>query len=444
MEDNLNNSSNGFMDAKQMLQYMQTVNDSRIMDATKENNRKQPKILFGKVVNVTDNGAYADVLLQYGEDQVLNHIKNQSKLVLQVGDEVQLCAPTGDLTYLYIDQSKNPTQIFDAAKVKGTLTVGGQDDSDGTVNIMENNNNYSLSLHDHSIDFFDWKTIGTHIIGQLNSKTIEDNMETPVFDISSVEGNYLDISTEKDGNVESESIPIVRIDNKVTEDNKVKLNLYPTILGADIRDSNNNITGKGFNIDSTTFKIWDDIDLNGWAINNAGTINCQHLNVAGAKSCVQQTEHFGKVKFYSYEGTQSWLEDRGFGNIKDGVCIIYIDDKVQESMNTNMEYMFQFIPEEDCHYKIEEKTSMYVKITADKDIHFAWILSGLRRGLEHKRLENPDNLDDYLTTNLMKSGKNILEEELIKAQMNKDNKTIKGTTTTTGSNLNIPIPKEEE
>lgn len=345
-----------------------------------------PKFLYGTVSNVTEGGNFADVILTYGsQPTTVAHLSNKTNVILKVGDVCLLLCPHGNLTDLSIITNTNPTPTFAAENVVGTLTIGGQNANiDGAIVLKDTGiDETAIIMQDHSISFYDYQDTVLKV-GELTSSRPLDSKQTPI------------------------GAPMIRI------------NAEPSCSATiSVTDSTNTTNGGISNVfevsnnahsDGITTYMYRNIDHKMCNITNVGNITATNVNggaatfsslqVSGAKNCVQSTKNFGDKLFYTNESTESWLDETMFGKITDGKFFGFIDPMVRESINTNMVYGIMFHPLEDCKFKITETTPTYFTITADKDVEFMCILHGKRRGLEHVRLEDSDNMFDRVDVKL--------------------------------------------
>lgn len=350
--------------------------------------------LFGIVQNVTDKGNKADVKILYGQDEpIITGISNKSGVILQINDEVMITAPNGDLTSCYIDKNKNPTPLFDGAKIRGILTVGGIDNTNGEIDIKSlTEDSISIIIHDTNIDFYDWLKTGLKVGAISTTRTVNENgdfVDPASVNISSEKGTSTIISTKNDDNTMH---TVFEVSNNAYSDGITAYMHNPFYISDKVNidvDSHHAFycqpDADGGN------KLYGNTNFEGYDMTDIGTANMTNLQVSGSKNCVQDTKDFGKKLFNSYELPEHYLGDLGFGIIKNGQCIVYLDEEVQESINLERAYHIFIQFYEDCHFKIE-KCDNYFIVTADKDIEFSWEVKAKRRGFENYRLEDADHI----------------------------------------------------
>lgn len=160
--------------------------------------------------------------------------------------------------------------------------------------------------------------------------------------------------------------------------------------------------GKGrkyFECSPTGFAFWqgtDDI----FYTTTADTIQSDrgfHVNgdftVNGNKNCIQSTENYGDVLYYSVEDCESYLTDRSMelftveetdNNTYERV--ILLDNIFKESINLDLDYTVDIIKYGWGDYRIKEQTKNYFIVESDrKDFTFKYVITGKRKGFENER-----------------------------------------------------------
>ena len=127
----------------------------------------------------------------------------------------------------------------------------------------------------------------------------------------------------------------------------------------------------------------------GFHINGNFTVN-------GNKNCVQSTENYGDVLFYSVEDCESYLTDRSMelftveetdSNTYERV--ILLDNVFKESINLDFNYTVEIIKQGWGDYRIKEQTKDYFIVESDrKDFTFKYVITGKRKGYENERNSN--------------------------------------------------------
>ena len=114
----------------------------------------------------------------------------------------------------------------------------------------------------------------------------------------------------------------------------------------------------------------------------------------GSKNSLQSTEHYGERLINAYETAEYYFGDIGSGTIKYGECIVWIDDILQECINTDVEYhVFTQV----YHGSITriERYKNYFIVHGEDNTEFSWELKAKRIGYENVRLDQP-SIEGYL------------------------------------------------
>lgn len=131
-----------------------------------------------------------------------------------------------------------------------------------------------------------------------------------------------------------------------------------------------------------------------------------NLYVTGTKNCLQQTELYGDRLINAYETAEYYFGDIGSGIIRDGECIIFIDEILKGCINTNIEYHVFTQVYEGAITKIERFKDYFV-VYGTEGTNFSWELKAKRLGYENVRLDTPDEIDTTITDYLF----TLLDEE---------------------------------
>lgn len=122
-----------------------------------------------------------------------------------------------------------------------------------------------------------------------------------------------------------------------------------------------------------------------------------HINgnftVNGNKNCIQSTENYGDVLYYSVEDCESYLTDRTMDlftveetNIGTFERVILLDNIFKESINLDLNYTVEIIKQGWGDYRIKEQTEDYFIVESDrKDFTFKYVITGKRKGFEDER-----------------------------------------------------------
>ena len=118
------------------------------------------------------------------------------------------------------------------------------------------------------------------------------------------------------------------------------------------------------------------------------------LQVTGSFVNPTKTANFGTRLANSEQSTEQYLNDVGSGVIKDGECIVWIDDKLQECINTNVEYHVFTQIYSGSITKIERFNNYFI-VYGEDNTEFSWELKAKRLGFENVRLDT-QSLEEYI------------------------------------------------
>lgn len=146
----------------------------------------------------------------------------------------------------------------------------------------------------------------------------------------------------------------------------------------------------------------------------------KNLDVNYSKNCLQETEHYGKRRISAYETAEYYFGDLGYGIIKNGLCIVVMDEIFKECVNTNIEY--HIFTQAYCGF-IEriEKHEEYFIVYGSENTEFSWEIKAKRIGYENVRLEEKGLVDEaqqqVITSNItnvnVANNNNIISTDLI-------------------------------
>lgn len=122
---------------------------------------------------------------------------------------------------------------------------------------------------------------------------------------------------------------------------------------------------------------------------DAHDVICQNdFRVYGNKNCVVKTIKFGELDFSAYETADVYLGDIGEAEIKDGECVIALDEKLLACVNTDMSYQVFLTKygQGDIWVAERNKTSFIVK---GDNIKFGWEIKAKRKQYENIRFGQP-------------------------------------------------------
>ncbi|WP_221373625.1 phage tail spike protein [Clostridium perfringens] len=115
-----------------------------------------------------------------------------------------------------------------------------------------------------------------------------------------------------------------------------------------------------------------------------GDISC-----SGAKNRIVDTERYGKIKMNAYETTECHFGDIGRDKLVNGKCILRIDERFLETVNTNIQYEVKTWAYGNGNVWVEpsDMYPQYVIVKGNNDIEFGYEIIAKQRGYENKRME---------------------------------------------------------
>lgn len=131
--------------------------------------------------------------------------------------------------------------------------------------------------------------------------------------------------------------------------------------------------------------IWSDK-----SIKTERNLHCNgDFNCAGQKTRVVTTNHYGKIKMNAYETAECYFADIGRSKLKDGKCIIRLDKKFLETVNTNMQYEVKTWAYGNGNVWVEPSGMypQYVIVKGTNDIEFGYEIIAKQKGYEAIRME---------------------------------------------------------
>ena len=232
----------------------------------------------------------------------------------------------------------------------GTLTLGGEDNKNGVLRILNAN----------GAQIGKWDNTGADITGTV--KTI------------SSEGVYAKMTGQDivfvNGNHDIDEQILMRIGATIsTDDNFADINLG--------ENTNFGIGGNGREIlqiypyDNWTTKILGNFEV-----------------ISGTKSRIAETENFSDRLLYCYETPTPMFGDVGCAQTNaEGVAIIDIDPVFAETISTGTEYQVFLQKEGPGDLWIQEKDESYFVVRGTPELKFSWELKCSQKHFEHLRLE---------------------------------------------------------
>lgn len=120
-----------------------------------------------------------------------------------------------------------------------------------------------------------------------------------------------------------------------------------------------------------------------------------NFTVSGTKNRLVKTENYRDRLLSCYEMPAPMFGDIGEGvTDEEGICFIDIDDVFSETVNTGIEYQVFLQKEGPGDVWVSEKHQNYFVIEGTPGVKFAWEIKAKQRGYEFERLEHLPDAED--------------------------------------------------
>lgn len=263
----------------------------------------------------------------------------------------------------------------------GTLTLGGYNNTDGKLTILNNAGNQVGYIDNTGVHF----NAGTLSFGNLFGVDASGNMTANSLKSTnaSITGGSINITTTN----QSDS----RISLKYGD---WTLNISPLQLEL----INPSISRRLLVQAGGMYLYYGNQIVGSWAqggnndpenvLNVGGSVYCSMMIATGTKNRAVNTPDFGKVLQYCYETASPMFGDIGTGKTDtDGTCYIYFDPVFAETVSTDCAYQVFLQKEGQGDIWIEEKHQGYFVVKGTPNLSFSWEAKAKQRDYEYERLE---------------------------------------------------------
>lgn len=311
----------------------------------------------------------------------------------------------------------------------GTLTLGGQNNGNGTFTLLDQNGKVFISGSKDGIRCFGYRAnevdssvllnnggmyfygpdsnnskgrirAGGYVQSDGSIKDLEiafgsttDEYRTTIF--SGAEGKGARIYL---GNINEESHDFMEIMEYYNNRGFLSTNnpwrhtgffmagrLYTDRLcNADVSQSNG---GAYFNMKTSPLKIY---------CGTQGSLNIEgnfFVNSTGYKSKIMDTKTYGDRAFFCYETTSPMFGDIGTGKTDEfGECIVSINDIFLESVKDQMDYMVFLTAQRKGNINISKKFYNYFVVKGDPDVEFAWEIKAYQKHYNGEIMESMNTI----------------------------------------------------
>lgn len=112
------------------------------------------------------------------------------------------------------------------------------------------------------------------------------------------------------------------------------------------------------------------------------------LSVAGTKSRVVKTPHYGQVLLNAYETPKPTFADEGHGKLDEkGVCYIYLDDVFLETIDQTHRYRVFLTKYSQGDIWVSEISKEYFMVSGTPDMEFDWKIDCIQRDYNNYHME---------------------------------------------------------
>lgn len=332
----------------------------------------------------------------------------------------------------------------------GTLTLGGQNNTNGSLRLLDASGNSIGTLDNNGANLTGAiklvKTIAsglstTGIMGQFDAIVPKFQQPQTMYGLDlHNEGsntNYLRIATYQNSSYAYNNtihilsnVPI-RIYSSINDYQNFGHSIILDEYGFAVADSssgtagipsfsagNGGFQGGGLSVSYSEGFEYNDYNLNGANFDSNVTVE-DNLTVLGTKSRVVKTQDYANRLLYCYETPSPLFGDVGEGVIaEDGYCYIQIDPILAETINTNQYQVFlQKYGEGDCYVK--KRCGTYFIVCGTPNMWFGWELKAKQIDYDQLRLNkqteivNTSNQIDYVAKAINHIQKIMHEREVV-------------------------------
>lgn len=291
---------------------------------------------WGKATKYTDNSALDKFNEELNQSEIFNRLTNN-------GIEQGIFLRDGKI-YINFSYAEG-----------GTLKLGGKDNVNGTLVILDLDGNEIGNISNN----------GVSLIGDFTNKS---KYFQYVYELKIANGSM--IYNRNDGEI-----------YKLSRDELS----YRKEPNGDYVFRASRSTGVAVNL----LSVMNGITSNGAIYANDNVSVVGDFLVRGAKNRIVNTENYASRLQYCYEMPSPMFGDIGEGCTDDsGVCIVAVDDIFRETVVEGSNYQVFLQKEGPGDIWIEEKTDSYFIVKGTNNLKFAWEIKAKQKGYEFERLEN--------------------------------------------------------
>ncbi len=165
-------------------------------------------------------------------------------------------------------------------------------------------------------------------------------------------------------------------------------------------------------------KVWFDTDYTGAAFCRGTLMVTKDFAVTGRKSRICKTPNYADRLMYCYETTSPMFGDIGEAETdKSGVCYIYLDDIFTETINTGIEYQVFLQKEGQGDLWVDSKETAYFIVKGTPGLKFSWEIKARQLDYEYERLEDTEITKNNIEIiDYEEQGQKLFEEYLLEKE----------------------------
>lgn len=371
----------------------------------------------------------------------------ESKIVYKQSIDGFFLSQDGGKTYTYGRDSNGNEVVnilaaigilFDWAK-GGTLTLGGDNDTDGICTVLDASGNEVVKLDKNGL-----KTSSAEITGGSINISTDSSEDSVIYLRSKIENTYTSTYISAmafsaySSSYGSISMGVTGIRLYDGKNETLRINNYSIILnkyGFEIRayegtssihftdSSYITVTNNSSSIVMGDFKLSQlapilscNMSIGNVKISGGGSLgnssiklggielysstvrdSCSlrnvtvegFLSVTGSKSRMVETENYSERLLYCYETSKPYFGDIGEAILDDnGLCYVFIDDIFFETVNTECKYQVFLQKYGQGDIWIRERLPTHFVVEGTPNLSFGWEIKARQSGFEMERLES--------------------------------------------------------
>ena len=317
---------------------------------------------------------------------------------------------------------------FDAA-LGGTLTLGGINNGNGLLKILDENGKQIGHINNTGVNFekgkFSGELYGTKITGSTISGS---TLSAPKIEGGTITGTKVTVdsgstATRIDGgNIRLKSTKLGSVDDSWTESTMIenagyiqtKTRYYPNFASSSLIVEENVavidlnafwglfIAAEKEDIASFgagqvnlygTLSVGGDADISG-DVELKKQLKCKqlitdYLLVTGTKNRVVDTESYQTQYLHAFEMPAPMFGDCGSSQLNEsGEDLVPIDDILLEAINSGIEYQVFLQKEGPGDIWVEEKGPLYFSVKGTPNLKYSWEIKALQKDYEHIRFDD--------------------------------------------------------